>query len=268
MPLDQKKTDFYQLVRQFCERPRGTPPIIIGLNAPQGAGKTTLSNFLVEAWQNQGTPATAISIDDFYLTNQQQKALRARHAGNALLAERGYPGTHDIELGVSVLQKLTECDPALIPRYDKSAFSGAGDRTPEAEWTKISGPLRYIILEGWMLGFQPQPQQSINDVNLRTVNEKLKNYEAWTRFCDAFIYLKPKKVDYVVNWRVEAEQNQRASGKAGMSDAKARAYVEQFLPAYQLYRESIGAKALNLSDADYLKIDIEADRLPVDPDSC
>jgi len=44
-----------------------------------------------------------------------------------------------------------------IPTYDKSAFSGKGDRVDyeKEPWRKReSGPVDLIIVEGWMLGFQ------------------------------------------------------------------------------------------------------------------
>ena len=48
--------------------------------------------------------------------------------------------------------KDTEID---IPRYDKSAYNGKGDRAKQSEWMKMNGPLDLVIVEGWMLGFNP-----------------------------------------------------------------------------------------------------------------
>lgn len=44
-------------------------------------------------------------------------------------------------------------DEILIPRYDKSAYGGKGDRAPKDQWQKVQGPLDLVIVEGWMLGF-------------------------------------------------------------------------------------------------------------------
>lgn len=72
---------------------------VIGINAPQGAGKTTLVNSLRDLFRQDGLSSVVLSIDDFYLTRAEQQALAARHAGNRLLEYRGNAGTHDVELG-------------------------------------------------------------------------------------------------------------------------------------------------------------------------
>ena len=83
----------------------------------------------VEAMGAFGHPALAISIDDFYLTHLEQRALAAAHPENPYLEHRGYPGTHDVGLGTAVLRALrASADPVEIPRYDKSAHAGRGDR--------------------------------------------------------------------------------------------------------------------------------------------
>lgn len=47
-----------------------------------------------------------------------------------------------------------------VPRYDKSARGGKGDRAPEAEWSVVSAPPDIVLLEGWMLGFEALPDES------------------------------------------------------------------------------------------------------------
>lgn len=47
-----------------------------------------------------------------------------------------------------------------VPRYDKSARGGRGDRAPEAEWSVVSKPPDVVLLEGWMLGFEALPEES------------------------------------------------------------------------------------------------------------
>lgn len=47
-----------------------------------------------------------------------------------------------------------------VPRYDKSARGGKGDRAPEAEWSVVSTPPDIVLLEGWMLGFEALPDES------------------------------------------------------------------------------------------------------------
>lgn len=47
-----------------------------------------------------------------------------------------------------------------IPRYDKSARGGKGDRAPEGEWGIVKTPVDIVLLEGWMLGFEALPDDS------------------------------------------------------------------------------------------------------------
>ena len=50
-------------------------PCILGVNGPQGCGKSTLVSHLVPRFAAAGLKAVALSIDDFYLTNAEQRAL-------------------------------------------------------------------------------------------------------------------------------------------------------------------------------------------------
>src|SRR4051794_21654095 len=74
-------------------------PVIAGISAPQGAGKTTLVRQLIPLLGQRGLRAVALSIDDFYLRREEQLALAAANPGNPYLEHRGYPGTHDVMLG-------------------------------------------------------------------------------------------------------------------------------------------------------------------------
>lgn len=85
-------------------------------------------------------------------------AVTARHAGNKLLTHRGNALTHDLDLGRATLSALRHATAAHarveLPRYDKSAFSGRGDRFPRAQWRVIEGAVDVVLFEGWMLGFR------------------------------------------------------------------------------------------------------------------
>jgi D-glycerate 3-kinase len=65
------------------------PPVVIGLSAPQGCGKTTLAESLREALELSGRSCVSLSLDDFYLTGADQDALAAAHADNEILQCRG-----------------------------------------------------------------------------------------------------------------------------------------------------------------------------------
>lgn len=68
-------------------------PLVVGLNGVQGVGKTTLVAALTAALAQAGVPAVACSIDDFYLTREDQVALARAHPDNALVQHRGQPST-------------------------------------------------------------------------------------------------------------------------------------------------------------------------------
>jgi flagellar biosynthesis GTPase FlhF len=50
-------------------------PMFVGLNGPQGVGKTTLTEALCQCFEIDGEKAISLSIDDFYLRRDQQVAL-------------------------------------------------------------------------------------------------------------------------------------------------------------------------------------------------
>ncbi|KAL1551460.1 glycerate 3-kinase [Salvia divinorum] len=145
------------------------PPLVIGFSAPQGCGKTTLVLALDFLFQVTGRRTATISIDDFYLTADGQAKLRESNPGNALLGFRGNAGSHDLPLSVETLaslQKLTrEGTKMKLPRYDKSAYKGRGDRAEPSTWPEAEGPLTAILFEGWMLGFKPVTAEVVKAVD-------------------------------------------------------------------------------------------------------
>jgi D-glycerate 3-kinase len=226
-----------QAVRQA--RPR---PLLAGLSAPQGAGKSTIVRYLVPLLGDLGIRAVAVSIDDFYLTHTDQAALAAANPDNPYLQYRGYPGTHDVALGtlvLSQLQGLRQGGEVRVPVYDKSAHGGRGDRLPARDWRSVSGPLDLVLVEGWMLGFNPLEDSQVVDASLRAVNAKLGGYEPWVAGIDAMVILRASDPRHVLRWRVEAEEAMKASGKPGLDRAAIEDYVRRFLPAYELYASTV-----------------------------
>lgn len=227
-------------VEAFCVdavRRADRRPVVVGLQAPQGAGKTTIGARVLAALPGLGLRATSVSIDDFYLTRTEQLTLAKAHPDNPYLEHRGYPGTHDIDLGARTLGALRElgADRMHLPVYDKSQHGGRGDRAPESDWRDVAGPLDLVIVEGWMLGFEPVPESRLPDPRLAFPNQALASYARWYTHLDAFIVLRPLDWDYVVKWRVEAEENMKAQGKPGLSREAIEDYVRRFLPAYAVW---------------------------------
>ncbi|KFY29699.1 hypothetical protein V494_08540 [Pseudogymnoascus sp. VKM F-4513 (FW-928)] len=135
-------------------------PYILGVTGLQGSGKSHLASALVVVLSKDHNYNTIeVSLDDFYLTHEEQKALRTRKPSNSLLKARGQPGTHDSSLLKSFFSQFS--DPSTksiwIPSFDKSLFQGEGDRLPQSEWKTINchSPIDVVIFEGWCVGFQP-----------------------------------------------------------------------------------------------------------------
>ncbi len=218
-------------------------PCLIGIQAPQGGGKTTLVTHLLKQLPNLGIRAAGVSIDDFYLTRDEQLRLAAQHPGNPYLEHRGYPGTHDVDLGAATLTALRALGPAAqyatnqlrIPVYDKSAHGGRGDRAPQSTWRDVTGPIDIVFVEGWMLGFSPVAEAGLTDPFLVAPNRALAAYDRWHRLLDAFVVLRATDPAFVLRWRVEAEEAMRASGKPGLDRAAIEDYIRRFLPAYATY---------------------------------
>ena len=106
--------------------------IIRGHFCPQGSGKTTLTDLMQALLlEHDRIDATVMSLDDFYLTANDQAHLRTKHSDNALLELRGNAGTHDMSLMMETLSSLQKNGEKLVPRYDKSVNNGKGDRAPK-----------------------------------------------------------------------------------------------------------------------------------------
>jgi D-glycerate 3-kinase len=234
----------YLPVLFFCTaqlRASGTRPLLVGIQAPQGAGKTTLVAHLISLLPDLGLRGAGVSIDDFYLPRDEQLRLAAAHRGNPYLEHRGYPGTHDIDLGVATLRALRALGPdgagrsVRVPVYDKSRHAGRGDRAPQSDWRTVTGPLDLVFVEGWMLGFTPVPEERLDDPLLVVPNRALAAYDRWHRLLDGFVVLRANDPSFVLRWRVEAEEAMRRRGVPGLDRAAIEDYVRRFLPAYARY---------------------------------
>jgi D-glycerate 3-kinase len=214
-------------------------PLIQGILGVQGTGKSTLARILSLILGQLGYPTLSISLDDLYKTYPERQQLQQQ---DPRFTWRGPPGTHDVDLGIALLDDLRAPQtklPIFVPRFDKSAYNGAGERTaPEA----IASAVEMVLFEGWFVGFRPlepsvfetAPPPIVTPEDrafAREVNERLKAYLLLWQRLDRLLVLYP--VDYRVSkqWRKDAERNAIASGKSGMSDAEIERFVEYFWKA-------------------------------------
>ena len=227
---------------QISERSGRT--FVLGINAAQGAGKSTLAAFLASYLQAQyGSQVATLSIDDIYLPRAERRELA--DAVHPLLATRGVPGTHDVELGkatIRSLQALGTGDSLKLPRFAKLQ----DDRAPEADWPTISGPVDVALFEGWCVGSRPVAdtalREPINELERREdaggewrrfVNRQLgRDYQALFALLDALVFMAVPDFDCVRRWRTEQEHKLIAAATSeteqGMSDAQIAEFVQYF----------------------------------------
>lgn len=131
-------------------------------------------------------PTVAFSLDDFYLPHPAQKALASANAHNPLLQHRGQPGTHDVDLGSEVFNRLKRNETDIpIPSYDKSAFDGEGDRAPRDSWLNANpstspAKVKIVIFEGWCLGFRKRGESAVREAWEDAVRRKNSDPAAYS----------------------------------------------------------------------------------------
>lgn len=255
------------LLPKIKEQHQKSPePIILGISGLQGSGKSTWASKIVEILTSQHQLHTiAISLDDLYKTHDDLVAQREKDLGNRLYRTRGQPGTHEEQLAAKFFEKLRKYrgeGELKIPSFDKSKFSGEGDRVPESDWPTMSRKPDVVVFEGWCVGFQPLPASAVEEkhklalagklqVNtpaqhevkhLLEINDNLK------RYCDAFmgpqhfdffIHLDTDDLQNVYTWRLQQEHKMIEAKGSGMSDDQVRAFIDGYMPSYEVYLDKL-----------------------------
>ncbi|KAL3484539.1 P-loop containing nucleoside triphosphate hydrolase protein [Aspergillus germanicus] len=169
--------------KQEQKQKRSNIPFFVAISGPQGSGKSTLAEALCHTLSQgpYGLSVVPISVDDFYLTKEDLDRLSEVDPTNKLVSVRGPPGTHDTVIAARTMEALTDINcpnssrTVSIPRYDKSAFGGRGDRHPPSQWTTIQAPVDVVIFEVWCVGFQSLPDQEIDEVLEQAAAETAHN---------------------------------------------------------------------------------------------
>lgn len=212
-PDEHPKIDVLGAILDAMAARRAQQPVarslVVGVCGAQGSGKSTLAAQLVA----QLPAAATLSLDDLYLTRAEREELARRV--HPLLAVRGVPGTHDVDLGRELFDALDARRPLVLPRFDK----GIDDRTPPSAWEQHDAPLDTLVFEGWCIGARPEHAAALD----RPCNQLERDEDpdgAWRRYVntalagpyqalfsrvDLMVFLAAPSFETVVEWRCEQE---------------------------------------------------------------
>lgn len=242
---------FEPLLQQFSDRyAAGTTTQILGINGSQGSGKSTLADYLCTMIADRhGIKAVSLSMDDFYLT-KAERALLA-DTTHPLLATRGVPGTHDIDLAIRTVEQLTAGEDTQIPRFDKSI----DDRVTGDKVEMHRGAVGLIVIEGWCWGATAQSESElqlpINSLEKTEdskghwrhyINQSLAgNYQQLFAMVDQLIMLQAPSFDTVYNWRLEQEskliEHLKSTANPAKSGLMSAQQIRRFIQYFQRITE-------------------------------
>jgi D-glycerate 3-kinase len=230
----------FDVVHAWIQRNRRRP-LLVGVSGLQGSGKSTLARQLAALARARGLRCEILALDDFYF-GRRQRARLARDL-HPLLATRGVPGTHEIELlrrTLGALARASTTAPVRIPRFDK----GRDTRMAPSRWRRVTQAPGLVLLEGWCVGVPPQGSAALS----RPLNALEREEDAegtwrgrvdaqlagpyaqlWQRL-DRLVLLQAPRFDVVERWRGEQERDLRRRGAPRAMD---RAALQRFLSHYE-----------------------------------
>ena len=248
------------------------PAFVVGICGPQGSGKSTAVLVIRRLLEQRGLTVATLSLDDLYLPIEDREAL-ARDV-HPLLRTRGVPGTHDVVLGLAVLDGLAGDGSTAIPRFDKAVDT----RAPSEAWPVVEGPVDIVLFEGWCVGARPEPVEALGEpVNALErqrdpdgawrahVNAALAGpYRALFARLDLLVQFVAPDFETVLAWRQEQERKLRerlAAAKQGASQGSGRAMddaeVAAFVQHYERLTRHIGREMPARAD---IVIRLDSDR--------
>ncbi len=232
------------------------PPLVLGICGAQGSGKSTLATGLAEIFEADSISTAILSIDDLYKTRAEREVLA--NGVHPLLRTRGVPGTHDVTLGLNILNDLVDGRPAELPRFDKAR----DDREPAERWAAAAPDVRLLIFEGWCVGARPESEIALSepinplerdedpDGRWRAfVNGALsEQYQILFARIDMLILLAAPDFPIVRKWRIEQEHDLRKRADAGSTGIMTDTQVERFIQHYERLTRHILAEMPGRAD--------------------
>lgn len=221
------------LLAQLQEQSRSGQRMVVALNGPVGAGKSTMARVLQQRAAGLGLRLAVASIDDFYLPwEQRQRALE----GNPFGVTRVPPGSHDVALALECLDAWQSGSVLRLPRFDKTQRAGLGDRVAEEEMEA-----EVLLLEGWLLGCRSLGSKSLANIQrpvglnpeelawLPHWDRALSAYQPLWQRCAQLWLLRPQSWQLPRRWRLQAEAKQRRRGGAWLPAAELNRMVRSSL---------------------------------------
>lgn len=217
---------------------------IVALQGGQGTGKTTIADHIKKELYNLGFKVQSFSIDNFYTSAKERKALQKKYPNNPFYQiPRGMPGTHKVKTLHNLLDQAKKGKPFIIPHFDKSKLKGFGDILKRT--TKIKDKQDFIIFEGWCVGLPSIKSAELKKISLKhkiplekidpdkgrnIVLRKIKPYLPLWRYIDYFIMIYPDSSSCHKLWRLLQEQRLKKSKHQGMSSKQISHFVDVYLP--------------------------------------
>lgn len=173
-------------------------PRVQGIQGPVGSGKSTLAAMLALLLNGRGLRVARVSLDDLY------------HPAGAGV-ERGPPGSHDVQGGIRLLDAVRRGDEQVeLPRYDKGARQGRGDRVaPE-----VTATPDILLFEGWFVGCLPRELGDAPSGAAAVGNRALEGYRPLWQRMDTLWGLRAPSEAAIRGWRHQAEEGARRRGDA------------------------------------------------------
>lgn len=247
--VDDFLTIVAPIIDQKLYNKEAQQPQIIGVQGCQGSGKTTICKFIKCYLEHQYSKRVEVcSIDDFYLTKDERRALAART--HPLLATRGVPGTHDTSLIRDTFEKFRHSDCKHVPTFNKKS----DDRYPQDQWAMWQENPQVLIFEGWCVGMSPQSNEAlVTPINKleqsddsggqwrQYVNNALNNeYQDIFASMDSLLVLQAPSFDCVYEWRLKQEQQMiqgMSQSELDNSAAMNPEQIKRFISHYQRLTE-------------------------------
>ena len=172
-----------------------------------------------------------------------------------MLATRGVPGTHDVNMMLDFFKKTKSKNfkKIDIPNFNKAV----DDRYPKKNWYKIKEKPDIIIFEGWCVGARAEVnktlKKSINSLEKvkdqkliwrKHVNQQLKTkYKKLYSQLNCMIYLKAKNFSLLQKWRLKQEYKLRLNSKKSSGNKiMNKGDVINFMQTYQRITENMFKK--------------------------